>query len=65
MYAHPKFIKRNPVKTQLDDMDFRMFAAMAEYSGLSSAELARILIQEGIKRRVKETTAHGDSAHVA
>ncbi len=29
MYPHPQFVKRNPVKTQMDDRDFRLFSAMA------------------------------------
>jgi len=54
MYPHPKFIKRNPIKTQVDDTDYKMLSAMAEFNGLSIAELARIFIREGMERRMKK-----------
>lgn len=54
MLPHPKFIKRNPIKTQVDDLDYKMFATMAEFNGLTVAELARLFIKEGMERRMKK-----------
>ncbi|MER2512323.1 MAG: hypothetical protein ABTR20_13390 [Candidatus Competibacter sp.] len=62
MYAHPQFIKRNPIKTQVDDQDYKMLSAMAEFNGLSIAELTRIFIQEGIERRVRKQGQYGQSS---
>lgn len=54
MLPHPKFIKRNPIKTQVDDLEYKMFSTMAEFNGLSVAELARIFIREGMERRTRK-----------
>ena len=54
MLPHPKFIKRNPIKTQVDDRDYKMFATMAEFNGLTVAELARLFIKEGMDRRTRK-----------
>lgn len=52
MYPDPRRIKRHPLKTNIADAEYKMFSTLAEFSGLSQAELARIIIREWMATRI-------------
>lgn len=57
MYPDPRRIKRHVIKTNINDAEYKLFATLAEFNGLSQAELTRIIIREWMQTRTAKYRA--------
>lgn len=64
MYSDPKHIRNKRVNLSLNDVEFRLAEAAAEFNGMQPSVLLRELVLEGLQRLVHVGNSAGNATEM-